>query len=291
MPKTKAQFTAAAKARKKSEKSEDSDDVESEEDDREEEEVIVECYPMIKSSTIEKQRDLKLGVPPQPTLKIICKACLNHPGVNDPNPFRVGAFDKHEYWFKGIKAQNECAASLPLHMLKDHKKHNKKWFKNAFGDDYLSMSEKDMASKSGWIDGRYDIWDWDFNGVRDDDWKEKREQAKEEEKQLRMKEAEKTIEENGRKIVDEQDYLGYQEYLKMLNEGKGGTNGEEEEIVEKTGEETNDEGQKDVGETTENGDGVGGENDEGEGGKKESGKRKSSGGDISGNLRKSGRIK
>ena len=288
MPKTKAQLSAAAKARKKIE---DDDDVESEEDESEEEEVIVECYPMIKRSTKEKQRDLKLEVPPQPTTKIICKACLNHPGVNDPNPLRVGAFDKHEYWFKGIKAQNECAASLPLHMLKEHKKHNIKWFKNAFGDDYKSMSEKDMASKSGWIDGRYDIWDWDFNGVRDDDWKEKREQAKEEEKQLRMKEAEKTIEENGRKIVDEQDYLGYQEYLKMLKKDKGETNEEEEEIVEKTGEETNDEGQKDVGDTTENGDGAGGENDEGEGDKKESGKRKGTDDDSNGPVRKSVRNK
>lgn len=165
----------------------------------------IESYPLIKRGRKNE------NVPPQPTLKIVCKACKLHDGVNDPKALSMGAFDKHEYWNGDPKSlKNACPASLTLHSLKDHTCANKKWFTDTFGSNYSDLTEEQMAEKAGWIDPRYDIWDWHFNNTRHTDWKKKREAAQKERDEKRLAEAEKVGEENGYKMVDQE---GYKEFL------------------------------------------------------------------------------
>eukprot|EP00984_Skeletonema_dohrnii_P027301 scaffold16834_cov109-Skeletonema_dohrnii-CCMP3373.AAC.3 len=260
MPKTKETIrkqTAAALA-------EDASEEDSLED------IEIACMPMIK-------RGRKEGtVPPQGKMRLICKACMMHEGVNHPSPLTIGAFDKHEYDPKDPKKMKDaCPASLPLHMLKDLGCHNREWFIAAFGSDYLDMTAADMAAVAAnqtrdnifrWIDPRYDIWDWDFNGTRLADWKERRAAAEKKRQDEELATAQKVGEKNGMAMVDVDRLKKFQEWEKAqaaAEEEKSKSDGKEgPEAAAKETEKSNSDDEGDEVDATNNNDDGGGDNSE-----------------------------
>ena len=225
------------------------------------EDVEIECMPVIKRGRIEGT------VPPQQKIRLICKACMMHEGVNHPSPLTVGAFDKHEYHPTDPKKMKDaCPASLPLHMIKDLGCHNREWFIAAFGSNYSDMTAADMDAVAGWIDPRYDIWDWDFNGTRLADWKERRAAAEKKRQDEELATAQKVGEKNGMAMVDVDRLKKFQEWEKAqaaAEAEKSKSDGKEgAEAAAKETEESNSDDEGDEVDATNNKDDGKGDNSE-----------------------------